>query len=58
MATAAGIQPAPDEVLAHVVDVHCHPTDSPISQATMDSLRIKICAMFVHLSSQNIERSS
>lgn len=35
------------EVLAHVVDVHCHPTDSAIVPSLMDSLPIKICAMSV-----------
>jgi hypothetical protein len=35
------------EVLAHVVDVHCHPTDSVVVASVMDSLPIKICAMSV-----------
>lgn len=38
------------EVLAHVVDVHCHPTDSVIEASSMDSLPIKICAMLVLIS--------
>jgi hypothetical protein len=32
-------------VLRHVVDVHCHPTDSPTPLSTMNSLPIRICAM-------------
>lgn len=35
------------EVLRHIVDVHCHPTDAPegVSDASMESLEITICAM-------------
>lgn len=37
--------PGPD-VLRHVVDVHCHPTDAPsISAESMRRLGITICAM-------------
>ncbi|KAG8933438.1 hypothetical protein FRC02_011816 [Tulasnella sp. 418] len=35
----------PFEVLEHVTDVHCHPTDSPIPDDIMDSLKIKVCSM-------------
>ncbi|KAF6766704.1 TatD DNase family Scn1 [Ephemerocybe angulata] len=34
------------DVLRHVVDVHCHPTDAgEVSQLAMDKLEITICAM-------------
>lgn len=34
------------DVLKHVVDAHCHPTDEiDISSEDMDSMSIKICAM-------------
>lgn len=37
--------PAP-EVLAHLVDVHCHPTDVPsIASSTIESLPCTLCAM-------------
>ena len=34
-------------VLQHIVDVHCHPTDSPdgISPISMERLGITVCAM-------------
>ncbi|KIK87032.1 hypothetical protein PAXRUDRAFT_831866 [Paxillus rubicundulus Ve08.2h10] len=37
-------QPSLD-VLRHVVDVHCHPTDSVATTEAMDNLSITICAM-------------
>lgn len=39
-------------VLAHVVDVHCHPTDSPVPPEVMDELRIRVCAMSTRASDQ------
>jgi Tat protein secretion system quality control protein TatD with DNase activity len=34
------------DVLRHVIDVHCHPTDAPsISDISMENLQITICAM-------------
>lgn len=34
------------DVLQHVVDVHCHPTDEPqIPEDVMSALDIKVCAM-------------
>ncbi|KAL5495101.1 SCN1 [Sanghuangporus weigelae] len=33
------------DVLKHVVDVHCHPTDSEIPISVVDELPITICAM-------------
>jgi len=35
------------DILCHIVDVHCHPTDVPgsISADSMDKLDITICAM-------------
>ncbi|KAL4070703.1 hypothetical protein J3A83DRAFT_4372885 [Scleroderma citrinum] len=41
------------EVLRHVVDVHCHPTDSPVSPDVMDQLPITICAMSSQPSDQS-----
>ncbi|KAF8560110.1 Metallo-dependent hydrolase [Imleria badia] len=35
----------PLDVLRHVVDVHCHPTDSDVTIQAMDNLAITICAM-------------
>jgi Tat protein secretion system quality control protein TatD with DNase activity len=35
----------PLDVLRHVVDVHCHPTDSEVTTQAMDNLAITICAM-------------
>lgn len=35
----------PADVLKHVVDVHCHPTDSETSPEAIQKLPIKICAM-------------
>ena len=35
----------PPSVLAHLVDVHCHPTDTDIPDGFPDLLPIKICAM-------------
>lgn len=32
-------------VLAHIVDVHCHPVETPYDDQTMDDLPIHICAM-------------
>jgi Tat protein secretion system quality control protein TatD with DNase activity len=36
----------PPEVLAHVVDVHCHPTDAPsITESAIEDLPCTLCAM-------------
>lgn len=35
----------PPSVLAHVIDVHCHPTDTDIPDGFPDDLQITICAM-------------
>ncbi|TCD64062.1 hypothetical protein EIP91_004570 [Steccherinum ochraceum] len=43
-------------VLAHVVDVHCHPTDSPVPSEVMDQLSIRICAMSTRASDQPLVR--
>ncbi|KZT27697.1 Metallo-dependent hydrolase [Neolentinus lepideus HHB14362 ss-1] len=42
----------PPSVLRHVVDAHCHPTDTVIQPASMDKLPIKICAMATRVSDQ------
>lgn len=40
------VPPSPD-VLSHIVDVHCHPTDAleGVSDTSMDRLKITVCAM-------------
>lgn len=38
------VLPAKD-VLAHVVDVHCHPTDTEVGVDDAASLSIRLCAM-------------
>jgi len=36
----------PPEILAHLVDVHCHPTDAPeIAASTIESIPCTLCAM-------------
>jgi hypothetical protein len=41
------------DVLEHVVDVHCHPTDEiEIADDVMNSLHIKICAMATNSNDQ------
>jgi hypothetical protein len=34
-----------NKVLEHVVDVHCHPTDTEVSIEALNSLSMRICAM-------------
>lgn len=42
------------QVLRHVVDVHCHPTDAGhITSESMDNLAITICAMSTMQSDQS-----
>jgi Tat protein secretion system quality control protein TatD with DNase activity len=43
------------DVLRHIVDVHCHPTDAPggVSDASMERLGITICAMATMQSDQD-----
>ncbi|GJJ13230.1 hypothetical protein Clacol_007481 [Clathrus columnatus] len=56
MSSSSGnLQLSPD-VLAHVVDVHCHPTDSVIPDSIMDSLALKICAMATKQADQGLVR--
>src|ERR1700722_15292112 len=43
-------------VLRHVVDVHCHPTDTPISSDSISTLQITICAMSTRKSDQPLVR--
>ncbi|KAI0785335.1 TatD related DNase-domain-containing protein [Irpex lacteus] len=53
--SSAGLPP--DSLLAHIVDAHCHPTDSPISSSVMDALQLKhICAMATRASDQSLVR--
>jgi len=43
----------PNDVLQHVVDVHCHPTDAPhILPESIDQLQITVCAMASRQSDQ------
>ncbi|KAF7347605.1 Dnase family scn1 [Mycena venus] len=46
----------PPRVLRHIVDVHCHPTDSPISAKSMEQLEISVCAMSTHHGDQSMVR--
>lgn len=46
----------PPSVLAHVVDVHCHPTDTDIPDGFPDDLPIKICAMSAQTRDQPLVR--
>lgn len=48
----ASIEDVPRNVLAHVVDVHCHPTDTDISSSDIEELPIRICAMATRKSDQ------
>lgn len=53
--SSAGLPP--DSLLAHIVDAHCHPTDSPFSSSVMDALPLKhICAMATRASDQSLVR--
>ncbi|TDL28087.1 TatD DNase family Scn1 [Rickenella mellea] len=44
-------------VLKHVIDVHCHPTDSQIPEAVISSLPITICAMSTRQNDQVLVRN-
>ncbi|ESK92701.1 dnase family scn1 [Moniliophthora roreri MCA 2997] len=44
------------DVLRHVVDVHCHPTDSPVASEIMEALSITICAMGTRQEDQALVR--
>lgn len=46
----------PPSVLAHVVDVHCHPTDTDIPDGFPDDLHITICAMSAQTRDQPLVR--
>lgn len=37
--------PEDQELLKHVTDVHCHPTDSPIATEAVRACAITVCAM-------------
>ncbi|EGO00869.1 hypothetical protein SERLA73DRAFT_87191 [Serpula lacrymans var. lacrymans S7.3] len=54
--SSASVSLVAPEVLRHVVDVHCHPTDSEISPNTMDKLPITICAMATRMEDQRLVR--
>ncbi|KAK7063991.1 Dnase family scn1 [Favolaschia claudopus] len=46
----------PPNVLCHIVDAHCHPTDSKIPVDSVERLDIKICAMSTHRGDQSLVR--
>ena len=46
----------PPSVLAHIVDVHCHPTDTDIPDGFPEDLHIKICAMSAQTRDQPLVR--
>ncbi|OCH89561.1 TatD DNase family Scn1 [Obba rivulosa] len=59
-ATASTSSPRPPghpSVLAHLVDVHCHPTDSPIPPDALAALPHRICAMASRQSDQALVRA-
>ncbi|KIY73576.1 TatD DNase family Scn1, partial [Cylindrobasidium torrendii FP15055 ss-10] len=44
-----------DTVLRHITDVHCHPTDAAIiTDASLQALKINICAMSTRTSDQSL----
>lgn len=44
-------------VLRHLVDVHCHPTDThPVSSRAMEELQITVCAMASRTEDQALVR--
>ena len=45
------------DVLKHVVDVHCHPTESEITTEDIENLPITICAMASRQSDQELVAS-
>ncbi|KAJ7597396.1 TatD DNase family Scn1 [Mycena floridula] len=45
-----------DSVIEHIIDVHCHPTDSEVTTSSMDALKIKICAMASRSTDQKLVR--
>ncbi|KAG9046138.1 hypothetical protein FS837_005017 [Tulasnella sp. UAMH 9824] len=42
----------PDEILRHVIDAHCHPTDNEIPTSAMADLKTHICAMATRVDDQ------
>ncbi|KAF9270711.1 Metallo-dependent hydrolase [Marasmius fiardii PR-910] len=42
---------------SHVIDVHCHPTDSDIPTESIEALEIRICAMSTRREDQPLVRS-
>ena len=52
----AAIEGVPREVLAHVIDVHCHPTDSDMAMTdkVADDMAIRVCAMATRRSDQKL----
>ena len=55
-AVQAALESVPREVLAHIVDVHCHPTDSNMAM-TLDAMRdipIRLCAIATRQSDQRL----
>jgi len=44
------------DILRHVVDVHCHPTDTSVSFESMERLEITVCAMATRTSDQDLVR--
>jgi hypothetical protein len=43
----------PSSLLRHVVDVHCHPTDTGVNESSQNALPIRICAMASRRSDQS-----
>ncbi|EJU02652.1 Metallo-dependent hydrolase [Dacryopinax primogenitus] len=45
LASVSSTHLPPAELLAHLTDVHCHPTDSDTPKDVMEALVIRVCAM-------------
>lgn len=52
--TTTTLMSLPVDVLEHIVDVHCHPTDSEITADDMERLPIKLCTMATRQSDQEL----
>lgn len=52
LSAAPSIENVSRTVLPHVVDVHCHPTDSATTAADIEELPIRVCAMATRKSDQ------
>lgn len=49
--------PDDEELLKHVVDVHCHPTESPIVPEAVRACAVTVCAMASNPNDQELVKS-